>query len=153
VPLFSAGASAAENAPIGIGNTVIVSNTYGYDYDNYTGQHLQPLPGGLTRIDVRDDGSGCETIWRNPALVATVPKLSIRDANIYTVERVVRSSGLQYLSIAIDFRTGKTAAEVPVGGSYALDTHELATTIGLDRTLYQPTINGIIKMHPAAAVP
>jgi hypothetical protein len=150
VPLFSAGASATENAPIGIGNSVIVSNTYGYDYDNYTGRNLKPLAGGLARIDVRHDGSGCDTVWSNPTPVATVPKLSIRDGNIYTVERGVRGSTVQYFFIAVEFHTGRTMTENLIGSSYAVDCHELATTVAPNRVLYQPTITGIIQVRPAA---
>jgi hypothetical protein len=153
VPLFSAEASAAENAPIGIADSVVASNTYGYDYDNYTGRELKPLPGGLTRVDVRSDGSGCDTVWSNPVPVATVPKLSIFDGNIYTVERFLKGSTPQYLFAAIDFQTGKTVTEKLIGDSYALDTHELATTIAPHGTLYQPTISAIIKVWSLSETP
>jgi hypothetical protein len=153
VPPFSSGASAAENAPIGIGNSVVVSNTYGYEYDNYTGVALKPLPGGFTRIDVREEGSGCDTVWSNSASVATVPKLSIRDGNIYMMERVLKGSTPQYLFAAIAFQTGKTITEKLIGALYALDPHELGLTIAPNETLCQPTITGIIKVGSPSEIP
>jgi hypothetical protein len=82
VPLFSAGASAAEDAPIGVGDTIVVENTYGYDYTDYRGSRLRQLPGGLTRVDVRPDGSGCATVWTNPIRGSGLAKLSIHDGYI-----------------------------------------------------------------------
>jgi hypothetical protein len=151
IPLFSPGASADENAPIGIGDSVVLSNTFGYDYDNYTGAALQPLPGGLTRIDVRPDGAGCDIVWTNTARIATVPKLSIRDGNIYTVQRTLNGSTPQYSFMVIDFRTGRTLNQKLVGNYYALDTFELAPLLSVNGILYQPTLTAIIRVVPGDA--
>lgn len=150
VPLFSPGASANENAPVGIGDSVVVANTYGYDYNDYTGHAVRPLPGGLTRIDVRSGGSSCDVVWTNPVSSAAVPKLSIADGNIYTVERTVTASTPLYHLVAIDFRTGQTVSEKLIGSSYALDTFQLPAVIGPHRVLYQPTISGIVQLRPEA---
>ena len=151
VPLFSPGASADENAPIGIGDSVVLSNTFGYDYDNYTGAALQSLPGGLTRIDVRPDGSGCDIVWTNTARIATVPKLSIRDGNIYAVQRTLNSSTPQYSFMVIDFATGRTLYQKLIGSSYALDTFQQAPLISAGGILYQPTLTAIIRVIPTDA--
>ncbi|HEX8878462.1 MAG TPA: hypothetical protein VF749_00445 [Candidatus Acidoferrum sp.] len=148
IPLFSPGASADENAPIGIGDSVVLSNTFGYDSNNFTGRELQPLPGGLTRIDVRPDRSGCDVVWTNPVSSAAVPKLSIADGDIYTVKRALVGSTPQYLFCAIDFRTGETVVEKLIGGAYALDAFQLAGVIGPNGVLDQPTISGIIQVRP-----
>jgi hypothetical protein len=146
-PVFSAGTSANENAPIGIGNSVVVANTYGYDYNDHSGQQVRSLPGGLTRVDVRADGSGCNVIWNNPVPSSAVPKLSIRDGNIYTVKRTVTDSGLEYFYTAIDFQTGKTLMEKSIGRTYSLDTFQLAGVIAPRGVLFQPTISGIIRVQ------
>jgi hypothetical protein len=151
VSIFSPGASADENAPIGIANSVVVSNTYGYNYTDYSGHTVLPLPGGMTRIDVRPDGSGCDVVWTNPVPSAAVPKLSAADEDIYTIKRTVTASIPQYYFTVIDFRTGRTVAEKLIGNSYALDTFQLAGVIGPHGVLYQPTISGIIQVRPEPA--
>lgn len=148
VPMFTVGASADENAPIGIGDSVVVANTYGYDFSDYYGRYVRPLPGGMTRVDVRRDGSGCDTIWTNPVPSSAVPKLSVRDGSIYTVKRTLANSTLQYFFVAIDFRTGQTRSEKPIGTSYALDAFQLAGEIGPGGVLYQPTMGGIVQVRP-----
>jgi hypothetical protein len=147
VPLFASGASANENAPIGAGDSMIVSNTSGYNYDDHTGRNLQPLPGGITRIDVRGDGSGCDVKWTNAVPSAAVPKLSIADGLIYTVSRTLANLKPQYAFTAIDFRTGTTAKQVLIGDSYVLDTFQLAGAVGKGNALYQPTLTSIIRIQ------
>jgi hypothetical protein len=149
VPLFAPGASANENAPIGVGDSVIVSNTSGYNYDDHTGRNLQPLPGGITRIDVRRDGSGCDAIWTNSVPSAAVPKLSIAVGMLYTVSRTLERSKPQYALTVIDFRDGATVKRTPIGDSYALDTFQLAGAIGKGKALYQPTLTSIIRIQPS----
>jgi hypothetical protein len=145
VPVFRPGASANENGPIGIGESVIVTNTYGYDYRSFTGSGLSQLPGGLTRIDVRRDGSGCDTVWTNPLSSAAVPKLSIRDGIVYTYTRTLVNSRPQYRLAAIDFRSGATLNQIAVSDSYSSDTFQLANVINPSGVLYQPTLTGIIQ--------
>jgi hypothetical protein len=116
--VFSPGTSANENAPIGIGDSVVVANTYGYDYTDYTGRLVQSLPGGLTRIDVRTDGSSCDVVWNNPVPSSAVPKLSIGDGSIYTVKQTVADSRPEYFFTVIDFHTGKTLMATLIGRSY-----------------------------------
>lgn len=127
---------------------MVLSNTFGCDCNNFTGRELQPLPGGLTRIDVRPDRSGCDVVWTNPVSSAAVPKLSIADGDIYTVKRALVGSTPQYLFCAIDFPTGETVVEKLIGGAYALDTFQLAGVIGPNGVLDQPTISGIIQVRP-----
>jgi hypothetical protein len=148
IPLFSPGASASEDAPIGIGNSLVLSNTYGYDYTDYMGHAVKQLPGGMTRIDVRADGSGCDTVWKNTVRSVAVPRLSIRDGNVYTVERNVTDSTPQYFFVTVDFRTGHTLSERPIGHTYSLDAFQLPGVIGPHGVLYQPTMSGIIQVRP-----
>jgi len=147
VPLFNAEASAAEGAPIAIGNSVVIENTFGYDYTDYAGARVRSLPGGLTRIDVRTDGSGCDLIWSNPITGSAVPKLSLRDGYIYAVERTLVGMVPEYTFLAIDFRTGGTRREQLLGSSYAFDTFQLPGVIAPHGLYYQPTVAGIIQVR------
>ena len=65
-PLFTnRAASGTENAPVAAGRSVFLTNTYGYDYPTLpdgAGPSVPsdaPFEGGLTRVDVKADGSGC----------------------------------------------------------------------------------------------
>lgn len=146
-PLFTPGASAAENAPIGIGNSVAIANTYGYNY--HPGQPVVPLPGGLTRIDVRPDESGCDQVWTNPVPSSAVPKLSTVDGNIYTIQRTLTGSTENFALSVIDFATGQTVSTQPLGTGQQWDTSQLAGVSGPDGTLYQGTTAGIAQIRPA----
>jgi hypothetical protein len=41
----------------------------------------------MTRVDVREDGHGCDVIWDNTVRSAAVPKLSLPDNLITTLIR------------------------------------------------------------------
>src|SRR5260370_38259952 len=82
VPVFAPGASATENTSVGIGFTVIASSTAGYNFMNPTGP--VPLPGGLARIDVRQDQAGCGVVWGDCLPSDAVPNLSGRGGNLST---------------------------------------------------------------------
>jgi len=85
-------------------------------------------------------------VWTNTARIATVPKLSIRDGNIYIVQRTLYGSTPRYTFMTIDFRTGRTLSQKLVGSSYALDPFQLAPLISAEGILYQPTLTAIMRM-------
>src|SRR5215470_13406910 len=82
VVVFEAGSSATENSLVGVGNSLIVENNYGYDVTTtMNGAVTTP---GVARVDVRGDGSGCDLVWtsteRAPSLV---PKVSTKTGLVY----------------------------------------------------------------------
>jgi len=64
VPVFKSKASATDNSMIGYDRSIILENNHGFtnaiqhkDYSSVTG--------GVVRVDVREDESGCDIIWES----------------------------------------------------------------------------------------
>lgn len=145
VPVFAPGASGTDDTSMTAGRSVIAVNTYGYDYFDYT---PIPLPGGITRIDVRSDGSGCSKVWTNPTSTITMAKLSVRSGKIYTFERTVTDSTPTYSFVVIDAHTGRTLNKLPLGNSVVYEGLQLNGTIGRDGSFYQGTLGGLVRITP-----
>lgn len=148
VPVFGAGASTTDNSLISWGNSLVVENNYGYE--NVTSLTLgRSVVGGATRIDVRPDGSGCDTVWesevRSPS---TVPKLSTANGLLYFYEKDPNRLGIDawYLT-AVDFRTGERRWKRQVGTGMAYDNSWAPITLGPDGTAYIGVFNGITAVR------
>ncbi len=147
-PVFAAGASATENAMIAYGNSLIVENNSGYT--NFL--PLPPggsVPGGVTRVDVRADGSGCRTVWqsaeRSPSVV---PKASVASGLVYLYAKEPRADLIDawYLT-AVDFRTGRTAYKVLAGTGKWFDNDWAPITLGPDGTAYVGVVGGLVAIR------
>lgn len=149
-PLFDENASGTENSAIGIGLSVFVASTYGYPYPALPEGAGESMPksadfiGGMVRVDIRPDWSGCDLIWENDVRSAAVPKLSVSDELIYTTER--RGSGDSYHFTAVDPYTGDVLAQKSVGGTMLHDTLQMAGNIGHEGVYWQGTAGGIIRI-------
>ncbi|MFJ9824740.1 hypothetical protein ACIRSU_10225 [Streptomyces sp. NPDC101160] len=151
VPVFGTGASTTDNSLISWGNSLVVENNYGYE--NVTSLTFgRSVVGGVTRVDVRPDGSGCDTVWesdvRSPS---TVPKLSTANGLLYFYEKRPNVLGIDawYLT-AVDFRTGARAWSRLTGTGLAYDNNWAPVTIGPDGTAYVGVFNGIVAVHDGA---
>ena len=155
VPVLSEGGPGSENSPIGAGRSVFVAGTYGYPYPRYPEGAGPSEPaeadfaGGMTRVDMSEDGSGCHVVWDIEVLSAAVPKLSTADGRINTI---------------LSTKSGNTAAE-PVHaygvidaddgtllvrrelGTLGGDPLQLAGTIAPDGVLYQGTLGSILRIE------
>ena len=91
-PALTKGGSGSEDAPIGIGNSVFVTSTYGYPYPAVPAgappavPPTAPFVGGMTRVDL--DNPGCHTVWENTVRSEALLKLSTADSLIYTITRI-----------------------------------------------------------------
>ncbi|WP_030200222.1 hypothetical protein [Streptomyces sp. NRRL S-87] len=148
VPVFGAGASTTDNSLISWGNSLVVENNYGYE--NVTSLLLgKSVVGGVTRIDVRPDGSGCDTVWesaiRSPS---TVPKLSTANGLLYFYEKEPNVWGIDawYLT-AVDFRTGERRWRRLTGTGPLYDNNWAPITLGPDGTAYVGVFNGIVAVR------
>lgn len=148
VPVFGSGASTTDNSMISWGNSLVVENNYGYE--NLTSLLLgRSVVGGAARIDVRPDGSGCDTVWesavRSPS---TVPKLSTANGLLYFYEKQPNSLGIDawYLT-AVDFRTGERRWTKLTGTGPSYDNNWAPVTIGPDGTAYVGVFNGIVAVR------
>ncbi|MFD7861989.1 hypothetical protein [Streptomyces sp. NPDC059783] len=148
VPVFGSGASTTDNSMISWGNSLVVENNYGYE-DVTTLLLGRSVVGGVARIDVRPDGSGCDTVWesavRSPS---TVPKLSTANGLLYFYEKQPNALGIDawYLT-AVDYRTGARRWSKLTGTGLAYDNNWAPVTIGPDGTAYVGVFNGIVAVR------
>lgn len=176
VPIFTPGSSGTEDSPIGSGNSVFLTSTYGYPYPALpegagpSTPAMAPIAGGMTRIDVNAAGDGCATVWESDIRSSAVPRLSIADGLLYTVTRdplvpgaVAGSADLRidepmaamatgvldsYFYTAVDAETGEVRARQHIGSTAAVDTLEMVGMITPDRVMYQGTITGLLRIAP-----
>lgn len=159
-PLFNPSTSGTENSAIGLGNMVIVASTYGYPYPRVPEGVPDAVPetadfaGGMVRIDIRPDESGCDLVWENTLRSSAVPKLSTADNLVYTVERRgllnKPKAGLadSFYFTAVDPETGNTLYQKRIGGGFFSDTLQMAGNIGPDQIYWQGVVGGMIRIAP-----
>jgi hypothetical protein len=144
-PVFSPGASATDNTSIASGRSLVVSNTSGYNYFDYT---PIPLPGGLTKVDVRVDESGCDVDWTAPAATTVVPKLSLSAGYIYLLDRTAVDFMPTYSLVVIDADTGAIVSRRPLGTTAFYEGLGGNGLLTPDGTFYQSTLVGILRIRP-----
>lgn len=159
-PIFGTGATGTENSAIGIGNSVIVASTYGYPYPAVPEGAGPAVPesadfvGGMVRVDVRQDESGCDLIWENDVRSAAVPKLHTPEELIYTVERGATLGGNStsiidtYHFTVIDPYTGSLLQQTFLGATTLDDTLQMAGNAGHNGVYWQGTLSGIKRISP-----
>jgi hypothetical protein len=159
IPVLTPGPSGTENSPVGSGRSIFVASTYGYAYPASPAGVADPVPatapftGGVTRIDIQQDGKGCDVRWQNGVHSAAVPRLDATNGVLYTVDRVnpltPDSPGYldSYWLVGIDAASGKVTQRTLLGASYATETLQLAPTIVPGRILYQGTVTGFFRVQ------
>ncbi|MGV9265740.1 hypothetical protein ACWDRR_13885 [Kitasatospora sp. NPDC003701] len=162
VPVLRAGGSGSENSPVAVGNTVLVASTYGYPYPKLPEDAGPAVPpsgafrGGLSRVDVRADGSGCDLAWDNRVRSAAVPRLSTADGLIHTVLRNPVIPGTDATSVLdpyyyaeIDPRTGAVVRTKYTGAGFLFDTLQMVGSIAPGGVVYQGTTTGVLRITAA----
>ncbi len=158
VPVPKAGGG-SENSPIGVGRSVFVASTYGYPYPavpddaGSSDPALADFPGGLSRVDVRADGSGCDLTWDTVVRSSAVPRLSTADGLIHTVVRGPVLPGSSATTILdpfyyteIDPATGAVVRTSWLGASSLYDTLQMVGSIAPGGVVYQGTITGVLRI-------
>jgi hypothetical protein len=147
-PVFARRTSATDNSLVGWGRSVVVENNHGYR--NFTTGLLGGRPtGGLARVDLRADRSGCDVVWTSAEVSpSTVPKLSVGAGlvYVYTKETAPRWVDAWYVT-AIDFHTGRTAWKRLTGTGWNFDVSWAPMTVGPDGTLYAGVFNGLVAVR------
>lgn len=148
VPVFARGASTTDNSLIGWSHSILVENNAGYrnalqqkDWDG--------VAGGIARIDIRNDESGCDIVWTSPERSpSVVPKLSAATgvAYYYTFQAQADGRNAWYLT-ALDARTGATIFKVLTGVGRNFDNNWGPITLGPDGTAYIGTIGGLVAVR------
>ncbi len=147
VPIFASGGSATDNSMIGYKRSVIVENNHGYtnaviqkDYGDVTG--------GVVRVDVREDETGCDVIWESDLKVpSVVPKLSLGNGIAYFYSFEILANGDRLWSlVGLDFDTGKEVIRVPTGTGIAYNNNWASIAIAPNGETYVGTRQGLLKV-------
>lgn len=156
-PIFAVSASGSENSPIGSGNSVFFTSTYGYPYlalppnaGNSTPASAKFI-GGVVRVDYNATSSTCSTVWTNSNFKnAVVAKLSLSDNLIYTMSRInpllpnADASVLDsYYFATMDPNTGNVISTEFTGTGSLYDTQQMAPLISREGHFFQGIVNGI----------
>jgi hypothetical protein len=147
VPLFEPGASATDNSMIAWGRSILVENNHGYR-SAISQEDWDAVTGGIVRVDVREDESGCDVVWSSPERApSVVAKLSATSglAYYYTFERQPDGENAWYL-LALDFMTGRSAFRIRTGVGSGYDNNWGAITLAPDGTAYVGTFEGLVAV-------
>lgn len=149
------GGPGSENSPIGAGRSVIVASTYGYVYPRLpedagpSSPEAAAFNGGMTRVDIRPDGSGCDIVWENDVRSVAVPKLSMPDGTIVTMTAPVSGAAAggqgAYSYAVVGAGAGELLTEQELGEEVG-DPLQLAGTTASDGVLYQGTVGAILRI-------
>ena len=149
VPLFGAEASAVEISPIGWGRSVVVKNDSGYR-SAFHGTSEATIAGGIMRVDIREDDSGCDVVWTAPERVpAVVGKLSTNGLlYFYTFEQQPDGENAWWF-IALDFVTGKPVFKQFIGLGQRFDINWGSPAVAKDGMVYLGILEGILAIGDA----
>lgn len=149
-PMFKPGKSFLDNTMAGYDKSLIVQNNFGGIF--YELVEYEP---GLARVDVRDDYSGCDTIWEDYTVSSqTPPRLSTGDGHVYQYSRRLGTPDdvhAWYLS-AHDFQTGKVASELLIGSGERLDNPMLSIDFLPGNVMVSGVRNGIVALRDKGSV-
>jgi hypothetical protein len=148
IPLFEPHRSATENSMIAYGNSLIVENNYGYGLF-LSMRKDRTSAGGVARVDIRSDESGCDVAWSVDEISQTVvPKLSTKSGLVYLYTKpkdTYRKTEEFYLT-AIDYRTGKPVFRVLTGTGMLFDNNWAEIALAPNGETYVGVLNGFIKV-------
>jgi hypothetical protein len=148
-PVFAPGKSATENTFIGYQRSLIVENNAGYDLFSTMRGGKTSAP-GIARIDVREDGSGCDVVWESHEISqTTVPKLSTDSGLVYLYTKLpdAPQGADAYYFTAIDFNDGRTVFRVLTGTGLRYDNNWAAVALAPDGTAFVGVLNGLVRVR------
>jgi len=148
VPVFKSGASATDNSMIAHGRSIILENNHGYT-NSVTQKDYTEVTGGVVRVDVREDESGCDIIWQSDLKVpSVVPKLSLGNgiAYLYSFDLLENGDRLWSL-VGLDFETGEEAIRVPTGTGEGYNNNWASIAIAPNGDTYIGTRHGIVQIR------
>ena len=151
VPLFNKGRSATEISMIAYNRTIIIENTFGY-WNAIQQKEWDDVVGGISRIDIREDESGCDVKWKSPERSPSgVGKLSTGNGLVYFYTFTPQPNGENaWYFTALDAENGTTVFKILTGAGRNFDVNWGPLTIGPDGTAYAPAINGFIAIWDGA---
>jgi hypothetical protein len=158
VPVFPQGRSATATSMIGAGNSLVITNQYGYHGPGQTLEGLGDIvlgrlsEPGMTRIDIDTDGNGCRKVWTSNVRISSgVPKLSVATGLIYGSERQVGEpvQDVWYIN-AVDWRTGRIVWKKQYGSGLTANPNYSSIGLGPDGSLYVGALIGFFRVSDGA---
>lgn len=148
VPVFTKGASVTDNSMIAYGRSIILENNSGYT-NSMIQKDYNDVEGGVVRVDVLEDESGCETVWTNPLKVpSVVPKLSLGNGIAYFYSFDLLENGDRLWSlVGLDFETGKEVVRIPTGTGEAFNNNWASIAIAPNGDTWVGTRQGVLKVR------
>lgn len=146
VPLFEINKSSVENTVVAHHNSIIVQNWH--NAPTFMGS-LRKMEPGIWRIDVREDRSGCDVIWKNSTSFGTSTlKLSTQTGLLYlaTANRSKLVREKSYLEM-IDFESGKVVKRQYLGRGFASRFMMSPIYIIPGNKIVQPVYSGIVTVE------
>lgn len=107
------------------------------------------VTGGVVRVDVREDESGCEIVWESDLKVpSVVPKLSLGNglAYFYSFEGLDNGDRLWSL-VGLDFETGEEMVRIPTGTGIAFNNNWASIAIAPNGDIYVGTRQGVLQIR------
>jgi hypothetical protein len=148
-PVFGVGAGATDQSLIGADRAMIVENNYGYTGPTSVMDGVTTTP-GFQRVDIRTDGTGCQTVWQNTDLAApsVVPKLSLASGLVYSYTKPQDANGTDaWYFTAIDFRTGATIYRRLAGTGLGFNNNFAPVSLGPGGIAYVGALGGLVMLR------
>lgn len=152
VPVFEEDASATDNSMIGWGRSIILENNAGF-----TSAHQQKdwraVRGGVVRVDIRADESGCDMVWTSPLKVpSVVPKLSAANgiAYFYSFDLTQGTDGKEtqdWSIVGLDFKTGKQVIKIPTGRGKSFNNNWASMSVAPNGDFYVGVTGGLVQVR------
>ncbi|NLC98631.1 MAG: PQQ-binding-like beta-propeller repeat protein [Actinomycetales bacterium] len=148
VPVFVPNKSATDNSLIAMGGSLFVENNYGYNLLSATnGRSSEP---GMTRIDVAEDGSDCETVWENTEI--RVPSVVSKGSTTGVIVSYTREDSIwgidAWYFTALDATTGEVMWRKRAGSGPMVNNHYAATYLGPNGEIYTGATGGLVALVP-----
>ncbi len=147
VPLFEQGHSVTDNSMIAFNRSIIIENNAGYT-SAHEHSDWEATAGGIMRVDIREDASGCDVVWRSGERApSVVPKFSADNGLAYFYTFEVQAGGeIAWYLTALDSDTGATRFKVLTGAGAAFDNNWAPLTLAPDGTAYVGTSKGLLAI-------
>jgi hypothetical protein len=145
VPLFDADHSVTDNSMVGFNRSILLENNAGYT-SAYEQKDWSNAGGGIVRVDIREDESGCDVIWNSQERsTSVVPKLSANNGLAYFYTYKAQPDGqIAWYLTALDYETGETHFKVLTGIGTTFDNNWAPLSLAPDGTAYVGTSKGLI---------
>jgi hypothetical protein len=152
MPVFDADASATDNSMIGFGRSILLENNAGFK-SAFEQSDWRAVRGGVVRVDVRADESGCDVVWTSPLKVpSTVAKLSAGNgiAYYYSFDLVTGMDGKEtqdWSIVGLDFNTGMQVLKIPTGRGRGYDNNWASLSIAPNGDFYAGVTGGLVQVR------